>query len=61
MWAAFQFVICMQNGVLSVHLSGSQKGGSWVVLNWNCRENGGEQIEHADCCMSSDGQCLVGQ
>jgi len=29
----------LQNGVLSVHLSGSQKDGMWGVLNWDCREN----------------------
>jgi len=28
----------LQNCVFGVHLSGSQKE-SWVVLNWDCREN----------------------
>jgi hypothetical protein len=45
----------LQNGTLGVHLSGSQKDGIWDVLNWDCRENEGEQIEGADRCVSSDG------
>ena len=39
-----------QNSIFGVLPSGGQTYGRWRVLNWDCRENEGEQIQGADFC-----------
>ena len=50
-----------QDGVLQVHPSRGQNVGSRAVLNRDCREGEGEEMQVADFCGQSHGKNFLGQ